>query len=111
MDEQEITPDIRELNYGSILFRHIDRILSLSNKDYPNKETKLFTFAWAVRLLKSTISSEIAKDLPDISGDGTYADQFTSIEKAYSACVDLLSKKGYLYKKVTDGVYEQDGEY
>ena len=35
---EEITPEIKDISYGTLLFRHIDRILSLSNKDFTDEQ-------------------------------------------------------------------------
>jgi len=109
---QEINPEIKEISYGSLLFRHIDRILSLSNRDFADDEQKLFTFRWSVRLLRSSmpkdiLTSKFENDEKQLTWTGkTYKDKFEEVEKLFSLCVNLLADKGYLYRKVSDGEYD-----
>lgn len=115
--EDEIRPEIRELSFGSLLFRQIDRIMSLSTKDYEGKfadENKLFNFRWSVKLLRSLIPDDIIddnfkkkeKDITHYNNNDEYKDRFEEVEKIFSLCINHLAEKGYLYKKVTDGEYE-----
>ena len=113
MAEDEAKAEIREISYGSLVFRHIDRILSLSNKDFPDDKSKLFTFNWSVRLLRSSLPKDIVdKDFLDkedkinIENKDNYGEKFLEIEKLYALCINLLADKGYLYRQVVDGEYE-----
>jgi hypothetical protein len=116
---EEITPEIKDISYGSILFRHIDRILNLSNKEFVDDEAKLFTFKWSVQLLRTSIPDEIFnksnkknkeennKEKEQVSKKPkSYKEQFQETQDLFSKCINLLATQGYLYKKVTDGEYD-----
>jgi len=109
---EEVTAEIREISYGSLLFRHIDRILSLSNRDFTDDAQKLFTFTWSVKLLRSSMPDDILDDTfkddeKKLKWEGkTYKEKFEDVEKLFSLCVNHLAKRGYLYRKVADGEYD-----
>ena len=111
---EDIQAEIKEISYGGLLFRHIDRILNLSNRDFVNDETKLFTFSWSVKLLRSSIPDEIItkqflKEEQEIEYKtrGSYKERFEAIQQLFTLCINLLASKGYLYRKVTDGDYDE----
>lgn len=117
MENNEARPEIREISYGSLVFRQIDRIMSLSTKDFVNDQSKLFTFKWSVKLLRSSIPNEIIdkdflKKEQNINwtriDPKDYVGQFDEVQKLFSLCIDHLAIKGYLYKKAADGEYEDE---
>jgi len=109
---EEVTAEIREISFGSLLFRHIDRILSLSNRDFTNDEQKLFTFTWSIKLLRSSMPDDILdkdfkKNEAKLEWVGkTYKEKFEDVQDLFSLCVNHLAKRGYLYRKVADGEYD-----
>ena len=107
---EEIQAEIKDISYGSLLFRHIDRILSLANKDFADDNSKLFTFKWSVKLLRTAIPKDVfgedEKISTEINDNKSYKEQFKDVQELFSECINLLANKGYLYRKVTDGEYD-----
>jgi len=107
---EEITAEIKDISYGSLLFRHIDRILSLANQSFNNDQSKLFTFKWSVKLLRTSIPDDVFgkkdKKPKEINDDLDYKQQFEQTQALFGECINLLANKGYLYRKVTDGEYD-----
>jgi len=116
MEDQEARPEIQDISYGSALFRHIDRILSMSTRDTGNDDASsrawLNTFASAIRMLVATIPSEIRSDEfnktinNNDDSSGTFQERFEKLEIKFASCIDLLASKGYLYRKSAEGTYE-----
>ena len=108
--------DIKNLDFGSIIFLHINRIQALSTREC-NREDKLFNFLWSVKMLRAIIPDDlIDKDFrsteDSISEDRTilikqeerdYQAEYENAIKLFSLCINQFSKKGYLYKRVQIG--------
>ena len=108
-EQQDITPDIKNLTYEMVLSRHIDRILSLTIKDFQDENNKLLAYHWAVRMLKASIPKEIQKGLTveeiEFSSKDNYLEQFKKIENMFMGCINILAENGYLYSKIGYGGY------
>ena len=113
----ETNPEIYNINYGTLIFRQVDRILSLVTKEFASEENKLFTLKLAVIFLRQSIPSELLDDTfhkeennIDLSkkNNKNFGDQLSAVEELYYLCINQLAKKGYLYKKTSEGDYFEE---
>ena len=130
------TAEIYNLSYGTPVFRMIDRILGLSNKEYNRNEDKLFDFSWSVRMLRALMTEDLiskrSKDSGDkfhkaekqiqekrdvilklkSKGDSKYnlQDDFDNIQELFNLCINKFQEEGYMYQKVDNGDYDSDIE-
>jgi len=119
MQNQTNQADIKDLNFSELLFRQIDRIMSLSQKTYASNEDKLFDYLWSVKLLRSLIPEELRIQDEEFSKKEAifnttrkellankqthYSDHFDNVETLFELCIDLLAKKGLLYRRTSNG--------
>ena len=84
----------------------------LSTRDYNSDENKLFMFTWSVKMFRATIPKEISGDLQtaeQLDSDSlSYKEKFEKAQEIFSDCMNLLASKGYLYRKLADGEYENN---
>lgn len=106
--------EIKNLDYAQIWFRTIDRIQSLSSKDYQDENSKLFDFSWSVRMFMQSIPTknrddEFKKDVIAweliLKNKKTFNEKFDHYLLLFSHCIDLLARRGYLYKNVKNGSF------
>jgi len=120
MQSQTNMADIQDLDFSQLLFRQIDRIQLLSQKNYSNNSDKLFDFTWSVRLLCSLIPNEIRttdfktkyetinKERKELKQNQktTFVEEFEKVEELFNLAIDLLASKGLLYKRISNGTTE-----
>lgn len=112
MLDNDLQADIKNLDYGQIYFRTIDRINGLSTKDYKDEKDKLFDFSWSVKMFLSNIPKDARdnifnesyekwkkKDIEQMSFD----EKFDHWMELYSIGINQLARGGTLYRHVKYG--------
>ena len=108
-EQEEITADIKNLTYEMVLSRHIDRILSLTAKEFQDNDSKIMALAMTVKFFKVAIPQELfkGKNFEDIeiTSKEDFKSKFHKIQTIFENCVNVLAENGYLYAKIGYGGY------